>query len=140
MITVTKMNVNDILSILIKNPAIFEAIGSDHPKIIADWVSFKNNPNCTCRGRVAKYFVDLLDTEPNALDKHVAADEHTVSIELGKLAVQRQANSYVGKTFKIQKIEEAWVNFSNESSTKMFRSFSVVEKEDHLVIYFIWYL
>jgi hypothetical protein len=44
-----------------------------------------------------------------------------------------------GKVFEIGKSEEDWKNLANKLSDEKigFKSFSVVEKEDKLVVYFI---
>lgn len=133
---ITKANLNDLLGILVKDESAFEMIGTDHPKILADWVSFKNNPNCTCRGKVTKYFSDLFDKDPNVLNKYIK-NEQIVEAELKRLLDARQLNNYVGRIFRVEKNEDAWKKFSESVNGKMFRSFSVLEKEDHVMVYFL---
>lgn len=133
---ITKANLNDLLGILVKDESAFEMIGTDHPKILADWVSFKNNPNCTCRGKVTKYFSDLFDKDPNVLNKYIK-NEQIVEAELKRLLDARQLNNYVGRIFRVEKGEDAWKKFSESVNGKMFRSFSVLEKEDHVMVYFL---
>ena len=110
----------------------------DFPDTLADLVTFKTNPNCSCRGRVVKYFTTLLETTPGALNKYVK-DPVALNNELQRIRTQRLENNYSGKILTVPRNEEAWKNFSQEilNGGKYFRGFSVVEREDVLVIYFL---
>lgn len=115
---------------------VFEKIKNDHPAILADLVTFKSNPNCTCRGKVMKYFSDQLQANPGCLDKYIA---NTSEFE-GKIALitqRRMENNFSGRVLTVPKGEQAWKDFVNSLNGKTFRNFSVVEKEDSLVVYFI---
>lgn len=136
MISVTKANIGDILGIIIKDQNVFDTVSKEHTAILADWVSFKNNPNCSCRGKVTKYFSDLLDQDPMVLNKYVT-NEVLINNEMAKLTEMRMANNYSGRVFKIEKTEDAWKNFTVGLMGKMFRSFALLEKEDHILVYFL---
>lgn len=129
-------NFNDALPIMLRDDDTFEQLKTDFPDILADLVTFKNNPNCSCRGRVMKFFGDKLEREPNLLDKYVK-DVNALNQEIQAIIAGRIANTYTGKMFIIPKGEEAWQNFSATLVGKMFRGFSVTEREDSLVVYFL---
>ena len=82
----------DVLPIIIRNDTVFEQIKSDFPDILADLVTFKANPNCTCRGRVFKFFTEQLEKEPSSLNKYIK-DEVSLQAELKTLSDQRLANN-----------------------------------------------
>jgi hypothetical protein len=133
------INVNtlqDALPIIIRNDSVFEQIKSDFPDILADLVTFKANPNCTCRGRVFKFFTEQLEKEPSSLNKYVT-DEVNLQAELKTLSDQRLANNYAGRVFVIARTEEAWTEFTRSLVGKAFRSFSISERENTVAVYFL---
>jgi hypothetical protein len=126
----------DVLPIIIRNDTVFEQIKSDFPDILADLVTFKANPNCTCRGRVFKFFTEQLEKEPSSLNKYIK-DEVSLQAELKTLSDQRLANNYAGRVFVIAKTEEAWTEFAKSLVGKAFRSFSIAERENTVAVYFL---
>jgi hypothetical protein len=129
-------NVGDILPFLIQDPEVFNKMKNDFSAILADLVTFKDNPNCSCKGRVIKFFVEQIEANPLALEKYIK-DPLAVSAKLQTINDERQANNYAGRTFTIPKGEESWKNFSQELKGKMFKMFSVVERENEIVVYFL---
>jgi hypothetical protein len=129
-------NVADILPILIKDDETFNSLKNDFSSILADLVTFKDNPNCSCRGRVFKFFSEQLEKNPGSLDKYVK-DANEINIKLQSLAEERANNNYAGKIFVIDKGEEAWAAFAGTLPGKMFRMFSVAERDDKVVVYFL---
>lgn len=134
---INQLNLQDALPIIIKNDIVFEELKRDFPAILADLVTFKSNPNCSCRGRVMKFFNELLEKEPEALNKYVK-DPAALTVELNNIKTQRQQNNYSGRIMTVQKGEEAWKSFATDMNNgKFFRAFSVVERENELVVYFL---
>lgn len=134
---ITLQNLAIVIPWLMKDETTFNRLKTDFPEILADLVTFKSNPNCSCRGRVIKFFSDKLQQDPALLNKYVYNNEE-LSTELNKAELLRQQNNYSGKIITIPKTEEAWLNFSKEiNQGKFFRGFSVVEKENTLVVYFL---
>jgi hypothetical protein len=129
-------NLVDALPIMVKDDSVFEALKTDFPDILADLVTFKSNPNCTCRGRVFKFFTEKLEQNPEALNKYVK-DAAVLTVELDTIKNQRTLNNYSGKVFTIGNTEAAWDEFSKSLVGKMFRSFAIVEKDGSLRVYFI---
>ena len=129
-------NLNDSLAILIRDDSVFEQLKSDFPDILADLVTFKGNANCSCRGRVVKFFGDKLTQDANILEKYIK-NPSALNEELQSLQVSRIANNYSGKVITIDKGEAAWQTFSQSIIGKVFRSFSVVEQKDSLEVYFL---
>lgn len=133
---VTAQNVSDVITILVKDDSVFEEIKKDHPEILADLVTFKSNPNCTCRAKVFKYFTDKIQADQSVLDKYIKNKEE-LQKEIDKLFQARMQNTYSGKVFTIQNNEDAWKELGLQAATKAFRSFAVVDKGETLKVYFI---
>jgi len=129
-------NVADILPILIKDDETFNRLKNDFSSILADLVTFKDNPNCTCRGRVFKFFSEQLEINPTVLDQYVK-DTNEITLKLQSLSEERANNNYAGKTFVIDKGAEAWAAFAGTLPGKMFRMFSVAERDDKVIVYFL---
>lgn len=136
------ININNLhiaLPLLVNNDTVFENLKKDFPQILADLTTFKTNPNCTCRGRVFKFFADLLPTNPTLLDKYITDTNLVDEINKGIINAQNSAmiNNYSGKIFTIGKTEQDWLEFSQSLLGKIFRGFSVVEHEDRIVVYIL---
>lgn len=129
-------NVTDVLPLLIKDDETFSRLTSDFPSILADLVTFKDNPNCTCRGRVFKFFGEYLEKNPGSLDQYVK-DADEITLKLQSLNEERTNNNYAGRVFVIDKGEESWAAFAGTLPGKMFRMFSVSERDDKVVVYFL---
>lgn len=134
---ITLVNVYDAIPILMRDDNTFNRLKEDFPDILADLITFKNNPSCTCRTRVLKFFGDILQNNPGSLDKYVY-DANYLKIELDHLNNIRELNNYSGRVFTLPKDEESWKNFAKDLNRgKTFRSFSVVERENEIAVYFI---
>ena len=129
-------NLVDALPIMVKDDSVFESLKTDFPDILADIVTFKSNPNCTCRGRVFKFFTEKLEQNPESLNKYVK-DAAVLTAELDTIKNQRTLNNYSGKVFTVVNTDAAWEEFSRNLAGKMFRSFAVVEKDGNLKVYFV---
>jgi len=129
-------NVADSVSILIRDNSTFERLKTDFPDILADLVTFKDNPNCSCRGRVFKFFTDKVEQTPDILNKYIF-DPEFLSRELHLINNQRAENNYAGKVMSVEKTEQAWRDFTNSLTGKTFRSFSVAERENSVMVYFL---
>lgn len=133
---INQRNCTDALSILIQNDDTFTRLKNDFPDILADLTTFKSNPNCSCRGRVATFFNNLLATNPTLLDQYVT-DSTDLAARLFSIEQERQNNNYSGRIFTIAKTEEAWKNFVHSLAGKAFRLVSVVERDNEVVIYIV---
>jgi ethanolamine utilization cobalamin adenosyltransferase len=129
-------NYHDALPILLSDNETFEKLKADFSEILADLTTFKDNPNCSCRGRVFKFFGEKLAANGDILDPYIK-DVNSLNAKLQNAVQQKMINTYTGKVFIIDKGEEAWKAFSSTLSTKLFRGFSVVERSDSVAIYFL---
>jgi len=129
-------NYLDAIPLLLKNDKTFERLKVDFPEILADLITFRNNPNCSCRGRVFKFFFDKLTSIPDILDKYID-NYNSFNEELITTSHNRLSTTYSGKIFSVPKGEEAWQNFAKSLIGKVFHTFSIVEKEDSLTVYFL---
>jgi hypothetical protein len=151
------LNSQAFFNVFIKNDTLFNSLIVKFPEIFADLTSSKNNPHCTCKNRVrlhlqskleseSKYFDDLLKIE--AIKKLI--EEKNEEIKNSKITTNPMENHMQmmqqnmfrnsgGRVFEIGKTEEDWKNLAKKLSEEKinFKSFSVVEKEDKLVVYFI---
>jgi hypothetical protein len=129
-------NVSDILPILMQDDEVVKQLQNDFPNVLADLVTFKENPNCSCRGRVFKFFSEELEKNVSILDKYIK-DPSLIAIKLQSLAEERALTNYAGKIFVISKGEQAWKAFHATLPGKTFRMFSVAEREDTVAVYFL---
>lgn len=135
-ITVDLGTMPDLIYIIIKDEELFSQLKADFPEILADLTTLKTNPNCSCRGKVGKFFSDKVATNPNILDKYYK-DKAAIAQELEAIKLKRVNNAINGKIFKVQLGDEAWSNFNKSISGKTFRSFSVVREFDYIWVYFL---
>lgn len=129
-------NVVDVLPILIKDDETFNRLKNDFSSILADLVTFKDNPNCSCRGRVFKFFTEHLEKNPGSLDQYIK-DPVEITVKLQSLSDERANNNYAGKVFVIDQGDDAWAAFAGTLPGKMFRMFSVAERNDKVIVYFL---
>jgi hypothetical protein len=134
MINIT--NVGDAITLLVKDNEIFEQLKKDFSPILADLVTFKNNPNCTCRGKVFKFFTEEIQKNPEVLNKYIKNPEE-LKKELLKIVEQRNSNNYSGKVIRIENTDEAWRALTTQLVGKAFRTFSVIEKDNQLWVYLL---
>ena len=129
-------NVADAITILVRDNDTFESIKNDFSAILADLITFKNNPNCTCRSKVFKFFTEEIQKDPTILNKYVK-NPGEFSREIEKIVQQRNSNNYSGKVIKIENTEEAWKALTAQLVGKAFRTFSVIEKDGQLWVYLL---
>jgi hypothetical protein len=145
----------------LKNENFFNSLKDKFPEILADLTSSRDNPNCSCKNKVKAHLGHKNNTTEkdyfdNILKEQEFAEmltENKTKIENSQLLPQNipfQHNSNVytpmmnsmngrGRVFKIGKTAEDWEALSKKIAEKgiVFRSFSIVEKENELVVYFI---
>jgi hypothetical protein len=90
---INKNNVADILPILMQDDDVFRQLQNDFSSILADLITFRENPNCSCRGRVFKFFSEELEKNASVLDKYIK-DPSLIKMELQALIEQRLSNNY----------------------------------------------
>lgn len=145
------MNIGPYLDILVKNEKIFEALKSKYPDILADLTSSKFNPTCSCRGRVTAFlnkkytegdkdFIDFLLNLDEIKESKLQVDESLKKMETerNKILSAARENS-ISNIYQVPKGPKGWEDFTKFVIEKniMFRSFSVVEKNDYLEVYFL---
>lgn len=140
-----------------KNDIFFNSLKDKFPEILADLTSSRNNPNCSCKNRVKAhlqgkitteedYFNNLINNEEiKKLTQEKAEEIKTSQVPTDpvehhmKMMQQNMFRNSGGRVFEIGKSEEDWKNLCKKLELEKisFKSFSVVEKEDKLVVYFI---
>jgi len=126
----------DALSFIMQDDGTFDQLQKDFPNILADLVTFRTNPNCSCRGRVIKFFTEQLEKDPMVMNQYVK-DLEGLKVYLDKIQSERQLNNYGGRIFTIPSGQESWLSFAASLQGKMFRSFSIVHKGDEIMVYFL---
>lgn len=141
----------------IKNDGFFNSLKDKFPEILADLTSSRNNPNCSCKNRVKAHLQGKITTEEDYFNNLInnqeikkLLEEKAEEIKNSQMPTnamehhmqmiqQNMFKNNGGKIFEIGKSEEDWKNLAKKLSDEKinFKSFSVVEKEDKLVVYFI---
>ena len=145
------MNITPYLDLMVKNDRIFEALKHKYPDLLADLTSSKYNPTCSCRGRVANHlnkkyeegdkdFIDFILSleeirkEKEEIDQVIKEKENQPKKELE--ALRENSTSHI---YQVPKGPKGWEDFNQFVMEKriVFRSFSVLDKGDHLEVYFL---
>lgn len=134
---INQTNLRQALHFFRTKEDIWEELKKDFPDILADLTSFQDNPNCTCAGRIHDFFVKKMAEDPNILNKYNKHPEELNSMIATQVQAQ-QDNMLAGRIIELDKGESAWHEFVyGFLMSKQFHSFSVVEREDKIAVYFI---
>lgn len=123
-----------------------------YPEIFADIVSASDNPNCTCRGRVAIFFEnrpsETLEIYKDLLTRYPQEESFYQNlfkriqeiIEKFNLQLSVDINepiSLAGRVFKF-KTDEEYTNFITKINSKRhyYKGIQIIEKNDEIKIYF----
>lgn len=132
------MNIKDYIehprffSFLIKQESFFNSLKNKFPEILADLVSSRDNPNCSCKNRVKAFLLSKIESENTFFEKLFSKEN------IEKIIEEKDSEIGNGKIFEIGKGEDHWISLCSRLKliNFKFRSFSVVEKEDKLIVYF----
>lgn len=139
------------------NDVFFDSLKNKFPEILADLTSSRNNPNCSCKNRVKTHLVSKIESEEDYFNSLLAQEnvinlinEKQEEVKNTQIPMNPMMNPMMnqmmglyknsgGKIFEIGKTEQDWQNLCKrlEMERIVFKSFSVVEKEDKLVVYFV---
>jgi len=143
-----------------KNDTFFNYLKEKFPEILADLTSSRDNSNCSCKGRVKTYLQSVILRDPDYFNNLINIEEikklitekseeiknsqtsNGVPNHMDRHAQIMQQNMFKnsgGKIFEINNTQEEWKNLARHLTENKisFRSFSVVEKQDKLIVYFI---
>ena len=140
-----------------KNDTLFNSLKDKFPEILADLTSSRNNPNCSCKNRVKAHLQSKIATEQDYFNNLINNEEvkKLTQEKIEEIKKTQTPNNPMenhmqmmhpnmfrnsgGRIFEIGKTEEDWKNLAKKLTEEKinFKSFSVVEKEDKLVVYFI---
>jgi len=141
----------------LKNDTFFTSIKDKFPEILADLTSSRDNPNCSCKNRVKAHLQGKIATEQDYFNNLITNEEvkslmqeKTEEIKASQvpnnpmekhmqMMQQNVFRNSGGRVFEIGKSEEDWKNLAKKLTEEKipFKSFSIVEKPDKLVVYFI---
>jgi hypothetical protein len=138
-------------STFLKNETFFNSIRDKFPDILGDLTSSRDNPNCSCKGRVRgflqsriqndnNYFNELLNNQE--VKDLIIEKQQEIRSTQQPIASQMNAQQFAAnsaRVFQIGKTDEDWKRLSERlfNEKLMFRSFSIIEKPDKLIVYFI---
>lgn len=144
---------------IIDTPDALQTLISKYPEIEVDILSFKENPGCECGRRVHlfldekysidedKVFIDSIMSQPDTKARYegiVRAYENfeKSKVDKGEAPAGQIPPNMVdlrGRVMQIGKTDEDWSNLWNQiiDTRGAYKSFSVLEKEDHLKVYFL---
>lgn len=132
------------LDALVKNDEVFESLKNRYPEILADIVSSRENPNCGCRSRTANHITKkYIENEQEKAYIESLLSRQDVIDHSEQIEKQIQENvakhTYPKSKYILSKGDDSWNAFANWMKTNniQFKSFSVVEKENHLEVYVI---
>lgn len=150
------LNSQIFFNIFIKNDLFFNSLKGKFPEILADLTSSRNNPNCSCKNRVKAHLQSKLEAESEFFNNLLSNEEikkivNEKAEEIKNTQIKDPMEEHMrmmrenmfrnsgGRVFEIGKTEQDWKNLCKklELEKVMFKSFSVVEKEDKLVVYFV---
>ncbi len=150
------LNSQTFFNIFIKNDTFFNSLKEKFPEILADLTSSRNNPNCSCKNRVKAHLQSKLQTESEFFNNLLNNEEIKKIVnekaeeikntqikdpmeEHMKMMRENMFKNSGGRVFEIGKSEQDWKNLCKKLELEkiIFKSFSVVEKENKLVVYFV---
>jgi hypothetical protein len=153
------MNIEEIpyiaryYDVVMREDAIFNKIKNKYPELEVDLLSSRENPNCECKQRVVNYLTIKLNIkEDEAFLRSLIESDNAKKLkaqtdENWKFIIEqeehKQQNTSVefsspGKIYKVEKNDEAWLEFVTKiKASLIFQAFSVVDKETHLEVYFV---
>ena len=133
MIEVNNENLLFIIRKIVDNDVLFKKLRKEFPPIVGDLVSFKYNPNCSCKSKVLNYFENKIKENKNLLDDYVSGVD---GLEMQLQEIESNKEKIIaGKIFTIPK--KSWEEFVKSIEGKYYRSFSMVEKNEELKLYFL---
>lgn len=153
------MNIEEIpyipryYDVILRDDTIFNEIKKKYPELEIDLLSSRDNPNCECKQRVTNYLTTRLNIKEDEtflkglIDSDNAKKLREEINENWKFIIEEETFkkqnvslefSSPGKIYKVEKSDEAWLEFVTKiRSSLQFQNFSVVDKETHLEVYFI---
>lgn len=134
MIEINNENLLFIIRKIIDNDFLFKKLRKEFPPIVGDLVSFKYNPNCSCRSKVSKYFENKIKENKNILDDYVG-EIQGLEQELKEIENNKE-KILSGKILTTKK--DSWETFCKSLEGKYYRSFSIIDKgNNELKVYFL---
>lgn len=134
---INRDNMVNVLAVMIKDDEIFARMKSDHPQILADLLTFRENPNCSCRTKVSNYFSNKMESfGPNVILNYLEGKDGIIRIIKDSIAFT-ESKILSGKILRVKKGEKEWADFWKSCSSKIFRSFCILDRGEELEVYFL---
>lgn len=147
------MKITDLLNsplfftVLIRNNYFFHTLENKYPEILADLVSSRDNPNCSCKNRVKSYLISKAEIDANFFETLLSNNEIKTILNSNNFMVGEDISTSIpphlkhgqSKIYRIAKDEHSWNILAKKIRLEnpFFRSFYVSERESELVVYVI---
>ena len=129
-------------------PEALEKLKIKYPEIQDDLENLKNNPNCECRNDVKNFLNEKSEAGDSEYLSQLAIESAPILGAGGTATlypfdengngVHYFDNPDLFKIHRVEKTPEAWEEFVKTTRKKLiFSQFTVVDKGDHLEVYFM---
>jgi hypothetical protein len=111
-------------------------LAQKYPEIELDLVSSKENPNCSCRGRVWDYFVNKFTEEKEKTDKFF--ENLYLNHSIIKLRIESLENDikFIRTIHIIDDDQNSWNEFQDKLNGINYKTISFVKDVNKLKIFF----
>lgn len=147
------MNIIDLLNshlfftVLLKNNYFFHTLEHKYPEILADLVSSRDNPNCSCKNRVKNYLISKADIDASFFETLLSNHEIRTILNSNNFIINENPSQGIpphlrhgqSKIYRIAKDDNSWNMLAQRIRLEnpFFKSFYVSERENQLVVYVI---
>jgi hypothetical protein len=103
--------------------------------IINEINSYLQNPNCSCKNTIGKFFVTNRSIITSIINNWVIIDK---TIDIETIIQANKANDVTGRVFIIEPTESAYKEFLNNAKLQkyQYRGFQIVPKDDKWCLVF----
>ena len=119
----------------VEDPEANKELVQKYKDLEMDLISAKDNPNCSCRGKVWEYFINKFNTQKEETNKFLIElyQKHPL-IKVRIDAFENNIN-FIRKIHVIDNSQEAWNNFQDKLSSIDYKNISVIEKNKKIKIF-----
>jgi len=119
----------------VEDPEANKELVQKYKDLEIDLISAKDNPNCSCRGKVWEYFINKFNTEKEETNKFLTTlCEKYPLIKVRIDAFENNVN-FIKTIHIINNSQEAWNDFQNKLSSIDYKSISIIEKNNKFKIF-----
>jgi hypothetical protein len=138
----------------IETEETFNTLKEKYKDIEIDLLSWRDNPSCSCGQRVHEFFNKIYNQNDDSVFLDELFKNEKIQEKIKEISKPRrrivdgssspsqlppEMTDYRGKVFVVGKSDEDWANFWQKiiSDKAAYRSFSLLEKEEYIKVYFL---